>query len=183
MPGPEPDPGVPAGESVPPPAELRARLDALRASKAVRRVVLANGCFDLLHPGHVRYLEDARAQGDFLVVALNSDRSVRVIKGPARPFMPLAERAEVVAALRCVDAVTWFDEPDLEPTLRQLRPDVHAKGTDYSAACVPEASVDLELGIEIAICGDPKDHSTSEMIARIAAATAPPSSGGQARPR
>ncbi len=143
------------------------RLDALRAAGSARRVVLANGCFDLLHPGHVRYLEDARSRGGFLVVALNSDASVREIKGPRRPYMPLAERAEIVAALRCVDAVTWFDETDLVATLRQLRPDIHAKGTDYTPQSVPEASVDAELGIEIAICGDPKDHSTTELLARV----------------
>jgi len=97
-------------------------------------------------------------------VALNSDSSVRAIKGPGRPLMPLAERAEIVGALRCVDAVTSFDEADLETTLRVLRPDVHAKGSDYTAASVPEACIDRELGIEIAICGDPKDHSTSALL-------------------
>jgi rfaE bifunctional protein nucleotidyltransferase chain/domain len=148
-------------------SELRARLDALRANGCARRVVLANGCFDLLHPGHVRYFADARSRGDLLVVALNSDASVRAIKGPQRPYMPLDERAQIVGALRCVDAVTWFDEPDLVATLRELRPDVHAKGSDYTPRTVPEASVDAELGIEIAICGDPKDHSTTELLARI----------------
>jgi D-glycero-beta-D-manno-heptose 1-phosphate adenylyltransferase len=151
--------------------ELGERIHSLRAGGEVGRIVLANGCFDFVHPGHVRYLQDARSRGDFLIVALNSDPSVRAIKGPGRPFLPLEERAEIVGALRCVDAVTSFDEADLEVTLRVLRPDVHAKGSDYTAASVPEASIDRELGIEIAICGDPKDHSTSELLRRIARET------------
>jgi len=130
------------------------------------RVVLANGCFDLLHVGHVRYLADARSRGDMLVVAINSDASVRRLKGAGRPLVPEAERAELLLALRSVDHVCLFDEPDLEATLRELLPDVHAKGTDYTVENVPEAAVDRELGIEIAICGDPKDHSTSELIER-----------------
>jgi len=148
--------------------ELAARLHALRASGAVRRVVLANGCFDLLHVGHARYLADARSRGDCLVVALNTDESVRGLKGPERPLVPLAERAELVASLRCVDFVTSFGEATLEATLRALRPDVHAKGTDYTVATVPEGDVDRELGIEVAICGDPKDRSSSRLLARIA---------------
>jgi rfaE bifunctional protein nucleotidyltransferase chain/domain len=148
--------------------ELGERLRSLRAGGQVRTIVLANGCFDLLHAGHVRYLQDARSRGDFLIVALNSDRSVRALKGPGRPLLPLAERAEIVGALRCVDAVTSFGEADLETTLRVLRPDVHAKGSDYTPASVPEASIDRELGIEIAICGDRKDHSTSDLLRRIA---------------
>ncbi|MFN2535128.1 MAG: adenylyltransferase/cytidyltransferase family protein [Pseudonocardiaceae bacterium] len=151
--------------------ELGDRLSLLRAGGEVGRIVLANGCFDLLHAGHVRYLEDARSRGDFLIVALNSDHSVRAIKGPGRPLMPLAERAEIVGALRCVDAVTPFDEADLETTLRLLRPDVHAKGSDYTTVSVPEAATDRELGIEIAICGDPKNHSTSDLLRRIARQT------------
>jgi rfaE bifunctional protein nucleotidyltransferase chain/domain len=147
--------------------ELAQRISALRVNGHVGRVVLANGCFDILHAGHVRYLEDARSRGDFLIVALNSDSSVRAIKGAGRPLIPLAERAEIVGALRCVDAVTSFDEANLETTLRVLRPDVHAKGSDYSAASVPEAGIDRELGIEIAICGDPKDHSTSDLLRRM----------------
>jgi rfaE bifunctional protein nucleotidyltransferase chain/domain len=127
------------------------------------RVVLANGCFDLLHVGHVRYLEAARARGGTLVVALNTDESVRAAKGPGRPRVPLVERAELVAALRCVDFVTWFPEATLERTLRLLRPDVHAKGTDYTVETVPERAVDRELGIEIAICGDEKTHSSSAL--------------------
>jgi rfaE bifunctional protein nucleotidyltransferase chain/domain len=131
------------------------------------RVVLANGCFDLLHVGHVRYLEAARARGDTLVVALNTDEAVRAAKGPGRPRLPLTERAELVAALRSVDFVTSFPEATLERTLRLLRPAVHAKGTDYTLESVPERAVDLELGIEIAICGDPKGHSSSALHARL----------------
>lgn len=144
-------------------AELLAKL---RARGEVRRVVLANGCFDLIHVGHVRHLEDARTRGDFLVVALNSDESVRALKGRNRPFQPLAERAEIVAAMRCVDAVTSFGERDLDATLRALRPDVHAKGSDYTPETVPEKAVDAELGIEIAICGGPKVRSTSDLARR-----------------
>lgn len=151
--------------------ELGERMSLLRAGGEVGRIVLANGCFDLLHAGHVRYLEDARSRGDFLIVALNSDHSVRAIKGPGRPLVPLAERAEIVGALRCVDAVTPFDEADLDTTLRLLRPDVHAKGSDYTTVSVPEAATDRELGIEIAICGDPKNHSTSDLLRRIARQT------------
>jgi rfaE bifunctional protein nucleotidyltransferase chain/domain len=162
--------------------ELGERIHSLRAGGDVRTIVLANGCFDLLHAGHVRYLQDARSRGDFLIVALNSDRSVRTIKGPGRPLVPLAERAEIVGALRCVDAVTSFDEADLETTLRVLRPDVHAKGSDYTAASVPEAPINRELGIKIAICGDPKDHSTSELLRRMAQET-PDDRGDDRLPR
>lgn len=146
---------------------LAMELAQRRAGSPGLRVVLANGCFDVLHVGHVRYLEDARSRGDVLVVALNTDESVRALKGPARPTIPLGERAELVAALRCVDFVTVFPERDLEATLRALRPAVHAKGTDYTAANVPEAALDRELGIEIAICGDAKSRSSSALIARL----------------
>lgn len=149
-------------------ARLAADLAELRA--AGWRIVLANGCFDLLHVGHVRYLADARARGDLLVVALNSDASVRRLKGPGRPFLPEEERAELLLALRSVDRVLLFDESDLEPTLRALRPHVHAKGTDYTPESVPEAAVDRELGIEVAICGDAKRHSTSALLERIGSA-------------
>lgn len=131
------------------------------------RVVLANGCFDLLHVGHLRYLEDARSRGDRLVVAINDDESVRRLKGEGRPLMPIGERAELLLALRCVDRVVAFGEATMETTLRKLRPDVHAKGTDYTPESVPEAAIDRELGIEVAICGDPKDHSTSELLGRV----------------
>ena len=146
------------------PREELARLLEVERERGTRgRVVLANGCFDLLHVGHVRLLADARSRGDRLVVALNADASVRALKGEGRPLTPLAERAEVLAALRSVDHVTWFDETTAEETLRCLRPDVHAKGTDYTQATVPEAVVDRELGIEIAICGDPKSRSSSAL--------------------
>ena len=158
--------------SMPRPAGLQQRDELARLLHGERtrlgRVVLANGCFDLLHVGHVRYLEAARARGDTLVVALNTDESVRASKGPGRPAMPLVERAELVAALRCVDHVTSFPEATLEVTLRLLLPAVHAKGTDYTLENVPERAVDRELGIEIAICGDPKDHSSSALLARLA---------------
>jgi len=146
--------------------ELALELSVLRRACPELRIVLANGCFDLLHVGHVRYLTEARAHGDYLVVALNTDASVSALKGPGRPLMPLEERAEVLAALGVVDRVTSFDEATLEATLRALQPDVHAKGTDYTADNVPEAAVDRELGIEIAICGDPKEHSSTELIER-----------------
>ena len=139
----------------------------VRERAQLGRIVLANGCFDLLHVGHVRYLEDARARGDTLIVALNTDESVRAVKGPGRPLVPLEERAELVAALRCVDFVTAFPEATLARTLELLRPDVHAKGTDYTMESVPERALDLALGIEIAICGDPKEHSSSALLARL----------------
>lgn len=141
--------------------ELARELARARAERPGLRVVLANGCFDLLHVGHTRYLADARSRGDVLVVALNTDESVRGLKGPTRPLMPLAERAEIVGALRCVDYVLAFAERDMEATLRALRPDIHAKGTDYTRDTVPERHVDRELGIEIAICGDPKTRSST----------------------
>jgi rfaE bifunctional protein nucleotidyltransferase chain/domain len=124
------------------------------------RVVFANGCFDTLHVGHVRYLEGARREGDVLVVAVNSDSSVCALKGPGRPILPEDARANLVAALRAVDYVLVFSEPNVEPLLESLRPDVHAKGTDYSADTVPERATAARLGIRVAIVGDPKDHST-----------------------
>ncbi len=150
-------------------SDLAQHLARQRALGRLGRVVLANGCFDLLHVGHVRYLADARARGDFLAVALNDDASVRALKGPERPHVPLVERLELVASLRSVDAVFAFAEPDLEASLRALLPQVHAKGPDYTPATVPEREVDRELGVEIAICGDPKDHSTTALIERLAA--------------
>ncbi len=155
------------------PAALAARdavAEEVRAWRAAGlRVVLANGCFDLLHVGHLRYLDDAASRGDRLVVAINGDASVRRLKGEGRPMMPAVERAELLAALRCVDRVFAFDEDTLEASLRTLVPDVHAKGPDYTLETVPEGPVDRELGIEIAICGDPKDHSTSALLERLAA--------------
>jgi len=147
------------------PADLAASLDA---DPALRRgLVLANGIFDLLHVGHVRYLEGALAEGERLVVALNSDASARRLKGAGRPVVPLAERLEIVAALRCVDWVTWFEEDRVEGLLRLLRPAVHAKGTDYTVASVPERSVAEALGIRTAIAGDPKDHATSDLLRQL----------------
>lgn len=144
---------------------LRQRLDQERARG--RRVVLANGCFDLLHVGHVRYLAGARNEGDVLVVALNSDASVRTIKGPGRPILDESARAQLVAALGVVTYVTIFDEPDVVALLTALRPDVHAKGTDYTVDTVPERETAKHLGVRIAIVGDPKDHSTRDLLARL----------------
>lgn len=134
---------------------------------AAQRVVLANGIFDLLHVGHVRYLAGARALGDRLIVAVNSDRSTRAAKGPGRPVMGETDRAALVAALRVVDAVTIFDEPDVGALLRLIRPAVHAKGTDYRADTVPERDVAREVGAETAIAGDAKSHATRDLIARV----------------
>jgi len=134
---------------------------------AGNQIVLANGCFDLLHVGHVRYLRGAKALGGKLVVALNSDASVRQIKGEGRPFMPQDERAEILAALADVDAVVIFDEPDVRTLIRELRPDVQAKGTDYTRENVPERDEVLAYGGRVEIVGDPKDHSTSEMLAQL----------------
>ncbi|HKT69312.1 MAG TPA: adenylyltransferase/cytidyltransferase family protein [Terriglobales bacterium] len=127
-------------------------------------VVLANGCFDLLHVGHVRYLHAAKALGGRLVVAINSDTSARQLKGDGRPLMPEQERAEIIAALEDVDAVVIFSEPDVRALVREIRPDVQAKGTDYSAETVPEREVVRECGGRVEIVGDPKDHSSSEML-------------------
>jgi rfaE bifunctional protein nucleotidyltransferase chain/domain len=131
------------------------------------RVVFANGCFDTLHVGHVRYLEGARREGDVLVVAVNNDASVCGLKGPGRPILNEGARADLVAALRAVDYVVLFHEPNVEPLLELLRPDVHAKGTDYSAETVPEREVASRLGIRVAIVGDPKNHSTREFIETV----------------
>lgn len=130
-------------------------------------VTLANGCFDLLHVGHVRYLQSARELGGKLIVAINSDESVRRIKGPPRPAMPERERAEIVAALGCVDAVVIFDEPDVGALIGEIRPDVQAKGTDYTAETVPERTAVLSYGGRVAIVGDDKNHSTSELLRSI----------------
>jgi D-glycero-beta-D-manno-heptose 1-phosphate adenylyltransferase len=132
-----------------------------------KRVVFANGCFDTLHVGHVRYLEGARREGDVLIVAVNDDASVRGLKGPGRPILNENARAELVAALRAVDFVVLFHEPNVEPLLEMLRPDVHAKGTDYSTDTVPERELASRLGIRVAIVGDPKDHSTRGFIETV----------------
>jgi len=135
--------------------------------RADRKIVLANGVFDLLHVGHVRYLQAARKEGDVLVVAINSDASTRAYKGPGRPVMTERARASVIAALAAVDYVIIFDDLDVNALLREFQPDVHAKGTDYTADTVPERELAALLGIRTAICGDPKDHSTRDVIARI----------------
>jgi rfaE bifunctional protein nucleotidyltransferase chain/domain len=140
---------------------------AAAARAAGRAVVLANGVFDLLHAGHVRYLAAARAEGGWLVVAVNSDSSARKLKGPGRPVLPEQARAELVAALAAVDCVVLFDEPDVAPLLEALRPDVHAKGTDYTAETVPECERARALGIRTAIVGDAKRHSTRDLLARL----------------
>jgi D-glycero-beta-D-manno-heptose 1-phosphate adenylyltransferase len=129
-----------------------------------QKIVLANGCFDTLHVGHTRYLEGARREGDILVVAVNSDSSVGSLKGAGRPILPEAARAALVGALRAVDYVLVFREPNVEALLAELRPDVHAKGTDYTAENVPERATSDRLGIRIAIVGDAKNHSTREFI-------------------
>ncbi|HET9784328.1 MAG TPA: adenylyltransferase/cytidyltransferase family protein [Terriglobales bacterium] len=145
--------------------DLLARAAAWRAQSAT--IVLANGCFDILHAGHVRYLQAASECGDHLVVAVNADAAVRRLKGPGQPILDQLARARLVAALRGVAAVTLFDESTVEPLLRALRPDVHAKGTDYTADTVPEAAVARELGIAVRIVGDPKHHSTRDLLAKL----------------
>jgi rfaE bifunctional protein nucleotidyltransferase chain/domain len=142
-------------------------LEELPGLVAGRNVVLANGCFDILHVGHVRYLEGARKLGDTLVVAINSDRSVRALKGDGRPILNEAERVALVSALRCVDHVVVFDEADVTRVLNVLRPSVHAKGTDYTEETVPERNQVLAYGGQVRITGDPKDHSTRDVIRRI----------------
>jgi D-glycero-beta-D-manno-heptose 1-phosphate adenylyltransferase len=142
--------------------QMRERVDEWR--RAGERVILANGCFDLLHVGHVRYLHAARQLGGRLIVAINSDESVRSLKGEGRPIMPAEERAEILAALADVDAVVIFGEKDVRALIRELRPDVQAKGTDYTAESVPERDVVVECGGKVAIVGDPKDHSATDII-------------------
>ncbi len=135
------------------------------ASAAGRTVALANGVFDLFHVGHLRYLQGARALADLLVVAVNSDLSARLLgKGPGRPVVPAAERAEIVAALACVDHVVLFDDRDVVPVIRALRPDVQVKGTDYTPETIPEAAEVRRHGGRVAVAGDPKDHSTTEVV-------------------
>jgi len=144
---------------------LRQRVAEWR--RAGERIVLANGCFDLLHVGHVRYLHGAKALGGRLVVAMNSDDSVRRIKGEGRPFMPELERAEIVAALSDVDAVVIFEEPDVRALIREIHPDIQAKGTDYTRDNVPERDEVLACGGRVEVVGDPKDHSTSNLLSEL----------------
>ncbi len=147
---------------------LIARVAIMRKGGA--RIVFANGCFDLVHVGHIRYLEAARALGDLLVVAVNSDEQVRALKGEGRPLIPERERAEVVAGLRSVDLVTIFQEPTVEQLLLSIRPDIHAKGTDYTEDSVPERDIVRSYGGRVCIVGDPKDHSSTEMARRVISA-------------
>ena len=144
---------------------LVARISTEKASGS--RIVLANGCFDILHAGHVRYLEGARALGDMLVVGINSDEQVARLKGAGRPVLPERERAELVASLQAVDLVTIFPEPTVTELLLAIKPDVHAKGTDYTEETVPERDVVRSYGGRVAIVGDPKDHSTSEILKKV----------------
>ena len=137
------------------------------ANAAGKTVALANGIFDLFHVGHLRYLQGAKALADLLVVAVNSDRSARGNKGPGRPVVPEGERAEIVAALACVDRVVIFDSPDVVPVIRALRPDVHVKGTDYTPETIPEAAEVRSYGGRVAVAGDPKDHSTTDLLRRL----------------
>jgi len=149
--------------------ELVRQLSAARARGA--RVVLANGLFDLVHVGHLRYLAAARREGDVLVVAVNGDGSARALKGPGRPLVPAGERAELVAGFACVDYVLLWDEESMDGLLRRLRPDVHAKGTDYGTpAEVPEHATMRELGGRTVLVGDPKNHASRDLIARVLAA-------------
>ena len=146
--------------------DLVRRIADVRA--AGRTVAFANGCFDLLHVGHIRYLESAAREADILVVAVNDDRSVRTLKGAGRPILSAADRAELVAALQCIDYAVIFPEPTVGPLLTALRPDVHCKGTDYTVESVPERDIVLAYGGRTAIVGDPKDHSTRDLLSRIA---------------
>jgi D-glycero-beta-D-manno-heptose 1-phosphate adenylyltransferase len=145
--------------------DLIEKVSELRAGGA--KIVLANGCFDLFHAGHIRYLAGAKELGDFLIVGINSDEQVKKLKGENRPFMPEAERAEIVSALRFVDFVTIFDEPTVEELIRTIRPDFHAKGTDYTVESVPEREIVRECGGQTAIVGDPKDHSSTDLIKKV----------------
>ena len=144
-------------------------VEAVASDRAAgRTIAFANGCFDLLHVGHVRYLQGAAAEGDRLIVAVNDDRSVRGLKGAGRPILPALDRAELVAALRGVDYVVIFGEPTVERLLNELKPDVHCKGTDYTIESVPERAVVEAYGGRTAIVGDPKNHATRELLSRIA---------------
>ena len=145
--------------------EARRTVEAWRAEGLT--IALANGVFDLLHVGHLRYLEAAKKLADRLVVAVNSDASTRAYKGPGRPVIPEGERAELLRALRCTDLVLIFEEPDVRAVIRALRPDVHVKGTDYTPESIPERAEVEAYGGRVAVAGDPKDHSTTQLIARV----------------
>jgi D-glycero-beta-D-manno-heptose 1-phosphate adenylyltransferase len=145
--------------------QLKRRVEAWR--KSGEKVTLANGCFDVLDVGHVRYLRAAKELGGRLIVAINSDDSVRNLKGAGRPLMPANERAEILASLFDVDAIVIFPEPDVRALIRELRPDIQAKGTDYTADSVPERDTVIECGGRVEIVGDPKDHSATEIIRKM----------------
>ncbi len=146
-------------------AKLIEKVAEIRADGAT--VALANGCFDLFHVGHIRYLQGAKDLADYLIVGINSDNQVKKLKGEKRPLMPETERAEIVAALGCVDFVTIFDEPTVTELLRAIRPDFHAKGTDYTVETVPEREIVREYGGQTSIVGDPKDHSSTNLIESV----------------
>jgi rfaE bifunctional protein nucleotidyltransferase chain/domain len=140
---------------------------AMQIRSAGKIIVMANGCFDLLHVGHIRYLQSAKALGDVLILAINSDASVRALKGNGRPLQSETDRSEITASLECVDYVLVFDAPTVDNILRELRPDIHAKGTDYTEESVPERETVRAYGGQVAIAGDPKDHSTRDLINTI----------------
>lgn len=154
-----------------PHSRILGRAELINAVEVARshgkRIVFANGCFDILHAGHVRYLEAAKAMGDRLIVAVNSDEQAHLLKGEGRPLLPDNQRAEIVASLEAVDLVTIFDEPTVTELLLALKPDIHAKGTDYTEETVPERDVVRSFGGRVAIVGDPKDHSSTEMIEKV----------------
>lgn len=152
--------------------ELKQAVDTAR--KEGSRIILANGCFDLFHAGHIRYLAGAKSLGGMLVVGINSDTQVTALKGVGRPFIPQEERAEIISAFRFVDVVTVFHEPTVEELIRLIRPDFHAKGTDYTPESVPERDIVKEYGGKVAIVGDPKDHSSTELIAAVSASSEKP---------
>jgi D-glycero-beta-D-manno-heptose 1-phosphate adenylyltransferase len=145
--------------------ELRALVRAAHAQQ--KRLVFTNGCFDLIHVGHIRYLQDAKAQGDILIVAVNSDASVGRLKGPGRPLQPENDRCEILGSIECVDYIILFDEPTVDGLLLDLKPDIHAKGTDYTRENVPERNTVLSYGGAVAIVGDNKSHSSRDLIREI----------------
>ena len=147
--------------------QAKRRVEQARAGG--KRVALANGIFDLLHVGHLRYLQGAKALADLLVVAVNSDSSARALKGDGRPVIPEEERIELLCALRCVDLVVLFDEPDVRGLIRALRPDIQVKGTDYTAETIPEREEVLAYGGRVAVAGDPKEHSTTSLVNKLRA--------------
>lgn len=151
--------------------QLIERINAAREKGAT--IVMVNGCFDVLHVGHVRYLEDARLLGDLLVVGINSDEQTRRLKGEGRPLVSQNERAEIISAIQAVDFVTIFEESTVAQLLLAIKPDIHAKGTDYTVESVPERDVVRSFGGRVAIVGDPKDHSSSEIIEKLALSSEP----------